>query len=209
MNTSPQLSYHGIVLAGGGSERMGSDKALINYHGIPQWQWCTELLKHFCHKIFVSKNESQPWNTGTSATAVIDNEWSPGPFHPWSRLHRIKSRSYWIILTCDIPFITKKAISDLIRDLENQHSTFDAAAYFAAGSAFPDPQLALLSPEACLKASEAYAAGQRSPKRFLEQIETLLKKPTDLSWLNACNTREQCEQAQNYLKQNNPQGDSS
>ena len=44
----------GLVLAGGLSTRMGTDKGLINYHGTPQREYLFELLSKVCHRVFTS-----------------------------------------------------------------------------------------------------------------------------------------------------------
>ena len=40
---------NGLVLSGGQSSRMGTDKALIDYHGIPQYAYVYDLLLRFLY----------------------------------------------------------------------------------------------------------------------------------------------------------------
>ena len=48
---------NGLVLSGGQSSRMGRDKALIDYHGLPQYAYVYDLLLGFCDKVFISSKK--------------------------------------------------------------------------------------------------------------------------------------------------------
>ena len=49
----------GLVIAGGKSSRMGKNKALIEYHGMPQWRYVQEQLSHFCSRVLINHNDDQ------------------------------------------------------------------------------------------------------------------------------------------------------
>ncbi|MGB0370465.1 MAG: molybdenum cofactor guanylyltransferase [Opitutales bacterium] len=194
MNTPRGYLLNGIVLAGGQSLRMGHDKALLNYHGTAQWLWTAQILQKFCSDIFISKNTSQSWDTAPTAKAIIDTEEAAGPFHPWSKLYKIAPSAHWLLLTCDLPLVSPRALSKLLESPKNNSSPAEAMCFRATDSSFPDPQIALLTPSATQSAEQAYQEGLRSPRKFLQSVNTLMLDTEDPRWLHSCNTH------QEYLK---------
>ena len=69
-----QHSTLGILLCGGESKRMGQPKALLNYHGIPQWVFATNLLAGICDAVSISIHSQEQWQeivAGTQSNAPI------------------------------------------------------------------------------------------------------------------------------------------
>ena len=195
MNTS----YKGLVLAGGQSMRMGTDKAVLKINNKEQWLKCAELLSAFCSDIFVAQNPQQTWPVTYPFQSLIDLEQAPGPFHPWSRLHNISRDSSWIIATCDLAFLNIPTIEKLHRSAESGTRSSEAFCFLSSDGSFPDPQIAILKPDATAKAAKAYQNGIRSPRKFLQQINTASISKDDPDCLFSTNTPEEFRFAQQTL----------
>ena len=61
-NNTETISFpntYGLVLCGGKSTRMGTDKSMLQYHSKPQRYYVYDLLFPLCEKVFISCNEQQ------------------------------------------------------------------------------------------------------------------------------------------------------
>ncbi|HLO59693.1 MAG TPA: molybdenum cofactor guanylyltransferase [Bacteroidales bacterium] len=93
----------GIVLAGGKSSRMGTDKALLLYKGMPLVTHAVSLLSQVCSKVIISANKTEYAFTGCE---VFPDEFSINASMAgiWTAL--LHSITEWnLVLSCDMPLI--------------------------------------------------------------------------------------------------------
>lgn len=124
---------NGLVLSGGESTRMGEDKSMICYHGVPQYEYVYRLLEPYCENVYISsKNKSiYPFPTIYDHVDFIDL----GPLS--GLLSAIKTHpTDWIIIAIDYPQISKTEIEQLIH---SNHSL--ASVFFNAKSGYYEPTL--------------------------------------------------------------------
>ncbi len=108
-----QQNITGVILAGGESKRMGSDKGLVMYQKVPLIEYSIKLLGSFCDEIIISTNE--PSHYRQYGFQMVDDEYKNSG--PMSGIHASlkKSVNYLnLILACDMPHITRQVIDALI-----------------------------------------------------------------------------------------------
>jgi molybdopterin-guanine dinucleotide biosynthesis protein A len=122
---------HGFLQAGGGSTRFGTDKALVEIAGKTMLRRTGELLACVCDDVHIvapaSKYEASPW-------PVLPDRWpGEGPLGGiltallyLGKLEAVEpkaeSRSWALVLSCDMPFLTHAFLSSLWRSAERSRA---------------------------------------------------------------------------------------
>lgn len=120
-------SCAGYVLAGGGSTRLGRDKALIELGGKPLVLHASEVLESAVRRVTVVASRREYAKLGLQ---VISDEWpGSGPLGGIVTALRHSAldaaQCDWnIVLGCDMPFVTREWLSFLVR--RSQRSACDA-----------------------------------------------------------------------------------
>lgn len=105
----------GIVLAGGLSSRMGSDKGLLPYKGKLLVEYAIDTLKLYCNEIIISTNNSEYHKLGYPLVEDIYKGKGPlGGIH--AGLMAAKTE-FNLFLSCDMPHINPEAMALIIEQL--------------------------------------------------------------------------------------------
>lgn len=106
------MDITGIVLAGGKSSRMGSDKSLLSWKGITLIERAIQLLKPLCSKVIISSNNfvydftgCETWHDEISIQAAV--------IGIYSCLKR-SATEVNIVLSCDMPFVSTELLKHLL-----------------------------------------------------------------------------------------------
>ena len=103
---------NGLILAAGESSRMKTDKAFVNYHGMPQFQYVAQLFKELnLTEIFVNgKMDVQYGNL----PVLIDSHpfMQNGPISGLYTAYLHNSQVDWLILAVDYPYLQKESLSE-------------------------------------------------------------------------------------------------
>ncbi|MDQ0254881.1 molybdopterin-guanine dinucleotide biosynthesis protein A [Evansella vedderi] len=113
----------GIILAGGQSSRMGTNKALLNINGEKNIQRLTQELKKVTEKIMIITNE---FPTYEFLNLEMAGDVFPGK-GPLGGIHSglLHSSSEWnIFVACDLPFFNHQIVNSFIE--LGKGSTVDA-----------------------------------------------------------------------------------
>lgn len=190
---NPRL--YGLILAGGQSTRMGSDKGLLEYHGIPQRNHLFDLASRYCEKVFYSIRQDQI-DEFLSLPIVVDQNNYRGPLNGILSAHDKYPEASWLVLACDLPLLDEQSIKLLVaeRDL-----TKTATALASAESNVPEPLVAIWESEGLQKAKE-YMNENSGPQKFLLHSDVKLVSPNTNEVLHNANSKEEFEQAKVLLK---------
>jgi len=175
-----------IALAGGRSERFGSDKALAPFRGAPLLDAVIGALTAGFAEVLVVAKRAEPYSV-FGARVVIDR--SP-LYTPLSGLEAgLAAASREIVFCCgaDMPFAVDAPLLDALFAALAGH---DAVVPVHDGAR--QPLCALYRRETCLPAASALLAQSAvGPKRLLESVRTaLIDWPDERPFLDA-DTREQ------------------
>lgn len=168
---------YGLVLAGGKSQRMGKDKASINYHGIPQSQYVSKLLAPLCEKVFISGREDQTEDF-KEVNFIKDTFTGLGPFGAILSAFRENPNAAWLVIAVDLPLVDNEFLMDLIA---NRNPSKNATAFLNPETGFPDPLITIWEPRSYSVMMEFLAQGYSCPRKVLinstiELVETAQAK---------------------------------
>lgn len=153
----------GIVLAGGKSTRMGTDKGLIRLNGKPMVQHVLDPLARVCHRILVVSGNPMYGMFGFELVKDETPEFGP-VMGILSGLRQSKTERN-LILSCDAPFITLNLLKQLVL-------LSDDADVVAASSDKGIHPLIAVYKRSCIPVFEqAVADGEHRLRTVLEQLK--------------------------------------
>lgn len=168
---------HGLVLAGGRSTRMGQDKSLLDYHGVPQRQYLADQLRPFCAEVWVSLGVDQVPLPGERVLA--DRNPDAGPLGGIRSAFAHLPTVAWLVVACDWSQIPAEILRFLI---ENRRPEYLATALRNPVDGTPEPLLTIWEPACAPVLEAAWQRGERSPRRLLGDMPTQL---VEVPWPDA------------------------
>lgn len=105
----------GIVLAGGRSSRMGSDKAMIEFEGKKLIEYSLGIMREVAATTIISANNAQYADFG--ATVVSDNYKDIGPLAGLEACLRISGTRVCLFAPCDTPFLNVEFLNTILENI--------------------------------------------------------------------------------------------
>ena len=110
------MEVTGIILAGGKSSRMGTDKGLQELCGKPLISYTIEVLSELCSTILISTSSDAYQSLGY--TTIADEIPGIGPMGGiYSALKQSKTEKN-LVLSCDLPFTSMELLSYILNQTE-------------------------------------------------------------------------------------------
>jgi len=102
-----------MLLAGGSSRRMGTDKATMSYAGLPLWKRQLKMLKQLSpSRVLLSAKKAKPWFP-PGVEIVFDPPDARGPLSGIAAGLRRMKTSHLLVLAVDLPQMTAKHLAKL------------------------------------------------------------------------------------------------
>lgn len=175
ISAKPKL--HGLVLAGGKSVRMGTDKGALEYHGKPQREYMGDLLNQFCDKTFLSVRSEQKIE---SAYELLEDKFvGLGPFGAILSAFQKDPNAAWLVVACDLPLLNKASLQFL---KEKRNASHLATAFHNPETNFPEPLITIWEPKSYQVLLQFLAQGYSCPRKVLinSEIELLQLENSDV-----------------------------
>jgi len=151
----------GLVLAGGKSTRMGTDKGTLNFYGKNQREIAIELLEKHHLKTYLSVREEQ--EIGIS-NKITDKFLGLGPFGAICSAFQENPDVAWLVLATDLPFVNDEVINLL---LKHRNPSKIATTIKGKNKEFPEPLITIWEPKSYPILLNYLAQGYSCPRKVL------------------------------------------
>jgi molybdenum cofactor guanylyltransferase len=180
---------YGLVLAGGRSRRMGSDKAALRYQGQTQLERAMALLSAHVARAYVSVRPDQRTEALRARYAQIEDGASDiGPMAGLLAAQAAHPEAAWLVLACDLPLLDEPTLRQLIAA---RHTAGLATAYRSSHDGLPEPLCAIYEPRSRAALSDYVAQGKHCPRKFLLHVAARLIEEPNPRALDNINTPEE------------------
>lgn len=188
-----EITMEGLVLAGGKSKRMGSDKSLLVYYQKPQRYHLADMLSTLGVSTTISINKKQ--TQSQEYNYIVDQYKNCGSLGGILSAMEANPDHACLILACDYPLIRPFDIQQLIyKATESKKSV----AYYANGMYFPS--IAIYYPEMIKPFLLALKNNNFRLQDILKREDVTKLKPLNLERFISADTPEVAEKIKKELK---------
>ena len=180
----------GLVLVGGKSTRMGTDKSELDYHGISQKKFVQKIVENHTLETYFSVQDSSE-----NESEISDVFLNLGPFGGICSAFQKDPNAAWLVVAIDLPFINEDVIQLL---LEKRNPSKVATAIKGTGNAFVEPLITIYEPKAYPMLLQYLAQGYSCPRKMLINSDVEIVE-IDASLILNVNTPEAFEAAKKEI----------
>ncbi len=192
---------HALILAGGHSRRMGQDKALMDYHGMPQYLWLAQLLGELNIPVHLSCRSGQ--EAGFSQKAfphlqgiISDRFGEIGPMGGILSAMQALPETALLVVACDMPLLDQDAFQFL---LENRNDFTNLTSYRNPEDGQPEPLMAIWEPTIYPYLEKAISLQAYSLRKLIKQLIIKSINPIDPKVLLNINRPDEAEELRKRL----------
>ena len=177
---------YGLVLAGGKSQRMGRDKALLERDGQSQLAFIAQLVGDCTDRVFVSaRAEQMDDDERRRFELIVDRYEDMGPLAGILSAMDDHPDADWLVVACDLPNISHETLRHL---LDQRSATRPFTAYISSHDGLPEPLCAVYTAHSSAIVRQFAEDGIHCPRKILIRSDTHLLEQIDPSSLDNINT---------------------
>jgi molybdopterin-guanine dinucleotide biosynthesis protein A len=179
----------GLVLCGGKSLRMGSDKSFLNYHDQPQYQWCHHMLTHVCCDVLISCHPSQQARFEESYRLLPDHSVfnNSGPIASLLTGFASHPDRDILVVGCDYPHLSLSELKSFAGSVETQSV---AHIFYNKVERLYEPVLGWYSRRCADLLRTRFQRGEFSLQGFLTDIQASKYIPAEMDSIKSIDTPE-------------------
>ncbi|QQL50495.1 NTP transferase domain-containing protein [Mucilaginibacter ginkgonis] len=163
---------YGLVLAGGKSTRMHTDKGAIAYHGKSQRAHSYDLLSEIVDEVFISGAAEDGY------PIIADTFLGLGPLGGIVSAMQQNPDAAWLTIACDLPYLTEDTLRYLT---QNRDPSKTATAFLDSEGKFPEPLITIWEPRAYPRMLQFLSQGYSCPRKVLINSDVKLLAAPDVS----------------------------
>jgi len=188
---------YGLVLCGGKSSRMGTDKSMLQYYDKPQRYHVYDMLLPFCEKVFISCDDEQMKNIEAGYRAIADDETfsNMGPMGALLTGFTQFPEKNILLIGCDYPFLKTDELERFANLCLKTPATFynqEADIYESMLGWYPYGCFEILK--------QMFKAREFSLQQLLKSKNALQYLPADITSIQSVDTSEAFLKAYNSIK---------
>jgi molybdopterin-guanine dinucleotide biosynthesis protein A len=194
MNEMEQIKNTGftntyaLVMCGGQSTRMGTDKSMLQYHAKPQRYHVYDMLLPFCDKVFISCNKQQSLRIEDGYDFIEDDETlaNNGPMAALLSAFTQHPDKNVLLIGCDYPFLKTyelQLFSNICKELP--------AAFYNKEEEIYEPMLGWYPSNYFDKLKTMYNGKQLSLQHFLKEKHAIKYLPVNINSIKSIDTAEE------------------
>lgn len=182
-------NLYGLVIAGGNSNRMGTDKSWLRYHGKPQLYHVYDLLSAHTNDVYISCNKYQKNRIFPYYKTIVDKKIfeNKGPIAALLTAFNQYPDHDLLVLATDYPFLTSATLAKFAGFAKGQK----LCAFFNAGANVYEPLLAYYPKEIYPSLRQFFESGNSSLQQFLVDQNAAKFFPQDVNELINVNTQDE------------------
>lgn len=179
---------YGLVLAGGRSRRMGTDKALLVTDGRTQLETAVELLAAVTDRQFVSTRPDQAGDTVRGRfPQIVDRYDDMGPIAGILSAMDEHPNVDWLVVACDLPNLDTQTLARLVA---KRSTSRPFTAYRSSNDTLPEPLCAIYRSDARSIVRGFVDDGVLCPRKILIRSDAKLLDQPNPRALHNVNTPE-------------------